>query len=524
MRQVEPGWLPLLIIVVGLAACSRESATAPGQASSAAPGGAASSFTERANRELAASLPLAEQQDFEDAKRGFIATDDPLVIAGPNGAKAWDFPSYAFVEGDAPATVNPSLWRQAKLNGQHGLFEVVPGIHQVRGYDISNMTLIEGKTGWIVVDPLTVRETAAAAIALARKHLGDRPVSAIIFTHSHIDHFGGVEGVLPADPAAAARIPHRRAARLHRGSHQRERAGGRGDGTTGRVHVRPPAPPFADRARRHRARQGPGQRARSASASRPIIVDRTPQDIEIDGVKFVFQYTPESEAPAELDLLPAGSQGVVRRRDRLAHAAQPLHAARREGARRREVERLHRRCDPPLRRHGSGVREPSLAGVGQRPRAGLPEGAARHVPLHPRPDAAPRQRGPDVARDRRAARAALDAAQPLRQSRLLRHRAPQRQGRVPDVLRLVRRQPGESQSAAAGGRCEEVCRCDGRRRGGAEAGRRLRSRRATIAGPRRCSTTSCSPSRRTRRRRPCSPRPTTSSATRPSQDRGATCT
>ena len=197
----------LLLVAAGLAACSREPATAPGQPSSAAQGGAASSFTERANRELAASLPLEEQQDFEDAKRGFIATDDPLVIAGPNGTTAWDFPSYAFIEGDAPATVNPSLWRQAKLNGQHGLFEVVPGIHQVRGYDISNMTLIEGKTGWIIVDPLTVKETAAAAIALARKHLGDRPVSAIIFTHSHIDHFGGVEGVLPADPAAAAKIP-----------------------------------------------------------------------------------------------------------------------------------------------------------------------------------------------------------------------------------------------------------------------------------------------------------------------------
>jgi alkyl sulfatase BDS1-like metallo-beta-lactamase superfamily hydrolase len=129
MRSIESRRLPLLIVVVGLAACSRESAISQGQSSSAAQGGAASSFTERANRELAASLPLDEQQDFEDAKRGFIATDDPLVIAGPNGATAWDFPSYAFIEGDAPATVNPSLWRQAKLNGQHGLFEVAPGIH-----------------------------------------------------------------------------------------------------------------------------------------------------------------------------------------------------------------------------------------------------------------------------------------------------------------------------------------------------------------------------------------------------------
>jgi alkyl sulfatase BDS1-like metallo-beta-lactamase superfamily hydrolase len=177
------------------------------QPATAVSGGAATPLTEKANREVAASLPLGDQQDFEDARRGYIAADDPLVVPGPGGMKTWDFASYRFIDGDAPPSVNPSLWRQAKLNDQHGLFEVMPGIHQVRGYDVSNMTLIEGRTGWIVVDPLTANETAAAAIALARKHLGDRPVSAIIFTHSHVDHFGGVAAVLPADPAAAAKIP-----------------------------------------------------------------------------------------------------------------------------------------------------------------------------------------------------------------------------------------------------------------------------------------------------------------------------
>ena len=98
--------------------------------------------------------------------------------------------------GEAPPSVHQSLWRQAKLNGIHGLFEVAPGIHQVRGYDLSNMTLIEGKTGWILVDPLTSAETASAALALARRHLGDRPISAVILTHSHVDHFGGIGGVL----------------------------------------------------------------------------------------------------------------------------------------------------------------------------------------------------------------------------------------------------------------------------------------------------------------------------------------
>jgi alkyl sulfatase BDS1-like metallo-beta-lactamase superfamily hydrolase len=108
--------------------------------------------------------------------------------------------------GAAPATVNPSLWRQALLNNQTGLFKVAEGIHQLRGFDLANITLIEGKTGWIVVDTLTARETATAAMAFARKHLGDKPVSAVIFTHSHADHFGGALGVISAEEARHARF------------------------------------------------------------------------------------------------------------------------------------------------------------------------------------------------------------------------------------------------------------------------------------------------------------------------------
>jgi alkyl sulfatase BDS1-like metallo-beta-lactamase superfamily hydrolase len=119
----------------------------------------------------------------------------------------WDFDGYAFVKGAAPATVNPSLWRQALLNNQTGLFKVAEGIHQLRGFDLANITLIEGKTGWIVVDTLTARETATAAMAFARKHLGDKPVSAVIFTHSHADHFGGALGVISAEEARARKIP-----------------------------------------------------------------------------------------------------------------------------------------------------------------------------------------------------------------------------------------------------------------------------------------------------------------------------
>ena len=156
-----------------------------------------------ANRAVLDSLNFSDEQDFEDAARGLIASDPSLRILSSTGSPVWDLPANAFISGEAPASVNPSLWRQARLNNIHGLFQVTEGIYQLRGYDLSNMTLIEGNTGWIVVDPLTARETAAAAFAFARKHLGERPIVAMIFTHSHIDHFGGVLGVLTSEGVQA---------------------------------------------------------------------------------------------------------------------------------------------------------------------------------------------------------------------------------------------------------------------------------------------------------------------------------
>ena len=285
--------VPLLAAIV-VSACSGKPPAAP-----PAQGSGATAQTETANRELGASLPLEEQQDFEDAQRGFVATDDPLVVKGADGTVAWDFQSFDFIQGAAPPTVNPSLWRQAKLNGYHGLFEVMPGIHQVRGYDISNMTLIEGKSGWIVVDPLTAEETAAAAIALARKHLGDRKVSAVIFTHSHVDHFGGVAGVLPADPAVAAAIPIIAPAHFMEEATSENVLAGIAMGRRAAFMYGLPLP------RNPTAKVDTGLGKAPATGTTgirapTITVDRTPQEMEIDGVKFVFQYTPESEAPAEL--------------------------------------------------------------------------------------------------------------------------------------------------------------------------------------------------------------------------------
>ncbi len=168
----------------------------------------ATPYTIAFNRQFRDSLPFEDVQSFENARRGFIASLDPLTIPRDGARRpAYDLSAMGFLADDCPDTVNPSLWRQAQLNALHnGLFEVTDGIYQVRSFDIANMTLIRGNTGWIVVDPLTCNESAAAALALANAHLGEREVVAVIHTHSHVDHFAGVLGVVRAEDVASGRV------------------------------------------------------------------------------------------------------------------------------------------------------------------------------------------------------------------------------------------------------------------------------------------------------------------------------
>jgi alkyl sulfatase BDS1-like metallo-beta-lactamase superfamily hydrolase len=168
--------------------------------------GEASTETIKVNAEFAKSLNLDEQQDFENAKRGFIAKPTGKIVQ-PDGTVIKDFDAYSFLDGKSPDTVNPSLWRHAKLNANVGLYKVMEGVYQLRGFDIANMTLIEGKTGWILVDPLTARESSAMALEFARKHLGNKPVSAIIITHAHADHYGGILGITSPEDVAKRKIP-----------------------------------------------------------------------------------------------------------------------------------------------------------------------------------------------------------------------------------------------------------------------------------------------------------------------------
>jgi alkyl sulfatase BDS1-like metallo-beta-lactamase superfamily hydrolase len=150
----------------------------------------ATKFTEAANKALCNELSWDDTQDFKLARRGFIASLDDPVIADANGRPVWDLNAHPFLgEEAAPPSVNPSLWRQSRLNAlYHGLFKVTEGIYQIRGFDLSVMSIIETDAGYIVVDPLISAEPAKAGMELVYRHVGQKPVVAVIYTHSHVDH------------------------------------------------------------------------------------------------------------------------------------------------------------------------------------------------------------------------------------------------------------------------------------------------------------------------------------------------
>ncbi|MEZ2744257.1 alkyl/aryl-sulfatase [Halopseudomonas bauzanensis] len=162
--------------------------------------------TAQANAAVLQQLDFTDRQAFEAARRGFIATppDDPLL--NPDGSIAWNMGAYAFLAEEAPDTVNPSLWRQAQLNSIHGLFKVTEGIYQIRGMDLANMTVIEGQTGLIIIDPLLSPTTAKAALDLYLEHRPGKPVVAVIYTHSHVDHFAGVRGIVSDEDIQQQRV------------------------------------------------------------------------------------------------------------------------------------------------------------------------------------------------------------------------------------------------------------------------------------------------------------------------------
>jgi linear primary-alkylsulfatase len=257
------------------------------------------SITSKANERVLEALPFSDEQDFEDSRRGLIAADPNLRVKSKKGQIIWDQPAYSFIQGEAPASVNPSFWRQAKLNNIHGLYKVTEGIYQLRGFCLANLTLIDGKSGWIVVDPLMTKETASRAMDFARKHLKDRPVSAVILTHSHIDHFGGVAALFKEEKLQKPHLPViAPKGFIEEATSENVIAGIAMSRRAGYMYGKKLAPSV-----RGHVDNGLGKSIPFGTFSLIMpnrLVDRTPQEMVIDGIRFIFQYAPESEAPAEL--------------------------------------------------------------------------------------------------------------------------------------------------------------------------------------------------------------------------------
>ena len=260
---------------------------------------AATDFTIASNQQFADSLQLDHQQDFEDARRGMVAEAPNDSVTAASGVQIWDGAAYDFIQGEAPETVNPSLWRQAKLNNIRGLFKVDEGIYQLRGFDLANSTLIKSDNGWILVDPLTTMETTKFAMDFAELHLGKINLTGVIFTHSHIDHFGGVLSLINSQQAAANNVPIIAPVGFMAEATSENIIAGpamtrRGSYMFGNL---------LQRSATGHVDAGLGKQVIFGSISilQPtVVVDQPETRMVVDGVEFDFYNMPGTEAPAEL--------------------------------------------------------------------------------------------------------------------------------------------------------------------------------------------------------------------------------
>ncbi|KAJ5160496.1 beta-lactamase-like protein [Penicillium canariense] len=249
-----------------------------------------------ANQEFQPSF--TDTTDIDNAKRGFIDALEPCIIRSSGGRVVWNNDEYDFLTGECPPTANPKLWRQGQLLSIQGLFKLTEGVYQVRGLDLSNMTIVEGKEGVLVIDPLTAVETAFAALALYRKHRGDRKVTGVIYSHSHVDHFGGAQGILPmaknhSIPIIAPEgfMEEATSENLYLGNAMRRRA-------VYMYGTRLPKAPDGQ--------IGCGLGMCVPTGVNSLVppnttIHRTGEEQVVDGVRIIFQLVPESEAPSEMN-------------------------------------------------------------------------------------------------------------------------------------------------------------------------------------------------------------------------------
>lgn len=274
-------------------------------------GKAPSKFTLDILKQSKATLPFADKRDFEEQKRGFIAPMKNLKIKAEDGHVAWDMERFQFLNQQAEFdSIHPSLLRQSVLNNNYGLYEVIPGIYQVRGFDLSDISFVRGKTGWIVIDPLVSAEVVQAAWKLFQEHVGKGlPVSAVIYSHSHGDHWGGVRGIVDEADVRSGKIPiiaprnfmeHTIAENVYAGNAMNRRL-------FYQYGILLPASPHGY------VGQGLGQavsRGRVGLIAPTRLVEKEIEEIEVDGIPMIFQDTPNTEAPTEMNTYIPGMKAL----------------------------------------------------------------------------------------------------------------------------------------------------------------------------------------------------------------------
>jgi len=297
----------LAIVMFTITACDKQTPpaenaknTSPAVTEPVTTDSGASAATKKANLAVQEYLPFSETLDLENAKRGFIATLDEGEIKKPDGTVVYDMKQFRFLNEDTPETANPSLWRQSQMNAMDGLFKVVDGIYQVRAFDLANISFIRGKNGWIVVDPLTANETAIAAYDLLQKHVEKAPITAVIITHSHADHFGGVKGLVSEEQVSKGEVQviapeHFFIESVNENLMAGNQMSRRASYMYGNLLSKSPLGTL-----------GSGLGTTTAAGTFTIlkpsieIKEEKPQELTVDGVKMLFYYTPDAEAPSEL--------------------------------------------------------------------------------------------------------------------------------------------------------------------------------------------------------------------------------
>ncbi|MEQ1779970.1 MAG: alkyl sulfatase dimerization domain-containing protein [Hyphomonadaceae bacterium] len=262
---------------------------------------APSRFTRAEHATVKAERNFTDARDFDFASRGFIATRKDPLITNAAGQTVWNLAAFDFLKDAAPETVNPSLWRQGQLMAKHGLFKVSDNIWQVRGFDLANITFVKGKTGWIVIDTLGSTETAKAAYDLVTEQLGARPITTVIYTHSHSDHFAGTAGIVNLEDVKAGKVAVIAPKGFLEAAVGENVIAGPAMQRRALYQFGIPLPKGADGL--VNAGIGPGIASGSSSLIPPTKeIAATGETMTIDGVKLVFQFTPGTEAPAEMNI------------------------------------------------------------------------------------------------------------------------------------------------------------------------------------------------------------------------------